>query len=421
MANKRVFDVPELATTPDANDFVNIMDVSDLTESGDGTLKKIKISNLTTGSGTQDLQSVLDEGGYAEKEAGNSYVNLLGGIADDREITLRTSDADFDSSVSIGNTGASISSEEIGVMSASLGINSGELELRKTDVVAGVSTTIGIETPIAETAINFPAKTAGTYTLATLDDARGTDWRKSYGIDYFNDFLAYGQSAIGGGAADGISYNYAAGAGALNSVVQGSTVVPNETSSNVGIGIFSTGTTSSGVSGTTVCGTHNGGVIVVGNGEILYDSLIEIETLSTVTERFVNLFGLSTFITTTNPTNLIGFTYDEGGIAGLSNFTASANWQTVTTNALTKTVTDTGVPVVTTGFVKLSIIVNAGGTSVAFYINGVLVSTHTTNIPTGATKRLVNANAIFKTAGTTSRTMYMDYVKLRQTLTTPRT
>lgn len=46
MANKRVFDVPELTTPPDSVDFINVIDISDLTESGEGTLKKVKIENL---------------------------------------------------------------------------------------------------------------------------------------------------------------------------------------------------------------------------------------------------------------------------------------------------------------------------------------------------------------------------------------
>lgn len=56
MANKRVFDVPELLT-PANDDYINIIDVSDLTESGDGTLKKIK-KNTLIGLGAGELQFI---------------------------------------------------------------------------------------------------------------------------------------------------------------------------------------------------------------------------------------------------------------------------------------------------------------------------------------------------------------------------
>jgi len=45
MANRKITELPEL-TTPADGDFFYIVDISDLTESGDGTSKKIQKSNL---------------------------------------------------------------------------------------------------------------------------------------------------------------------------------------------------------------------------------------------------------------------------------------------------------------------------------------------------------------------------------------
>jgi hypothetical protein len=61
--------------------------------------------------------------------------------------------------------------------------------------------------------------------------------------------------------------------------------------------------------------------------------------------------------------------------------------------------------------------VNAAGNSVGFYINGTLVKTETNNIPTGA---LTYVSSIVKTNGTTARTAWVDFIRLRQKFTTPR-
>jgi len=48
MANRKITELPELITPADG-DYLYIVDISDLTESGEGTSKKIQKSNLSTG------------------------------------------------------------------------------------------------------------------------------------------------------------------------------------------------------------------------------------------------------------------------------------------------------------------------------------------------------------------------------------
>jgi hypothetical protein len=67
----------------------------------------------------------------------------------------------------------------------------------------------------------------------------------------------------------------------------------------------------------------------------------------------------------------------------------------------------------------LKIIINADASSVGFYIDGVLVATHTTNIPLPVIGFSFDS-IIQKSAGLTSRTMQMDYSAISQTFTTPR-
>lgn len=69
---------------------------------------------------------------------------------------------------------------------------------------------------------------------------------------------------------------------------------------------------------------------------------------------------------------------------------------------------------------RLRIVVNADGTSVAFYINGTLVATHTANIPTGTARLLGFGWLLIKSVGTTARTALIDYLQFAQTFTTAR-
>ncbi len=71
-------------------------------------------------------------------------------------------------------------------------------------------------------------------------------------------------------------------------------------------------------------------------------------------------------------------------------------------------------------FIKLRIVVNANASSVEFFIDNTLVATHTTNIPSGNTKRLSVRNYIQKSVGGTQRQLILDYIKLQQTFTTAR-
>lgn len=60
------------------------------------------------------------------------------------------------------------------------------------------------------------------------------------------------------------------------------------------------------------------------------------------------------------------------------------NWQACTANSSTQTTTDTGVAI-DTNWKEFKIEVNSAGTSAAFYLNGSLVATNTTNLPANAT------------------------------------
>ena len=96
--------------------------------------------------------------------------------------------------------------------------------------------------------------------------------------------------------------------------------------------------------------------------------------------------------------------------------TDAGNWQAITYASDTTTSTNTGVAAVT-GWTKLGILINATATSVGYYINGTLVATNTTNIPTADCGCVV---WVSQSSGSTSVTLESDYFWIYQFLTNTR-
>jgi hypothetical protein len=230
------------------------------------------------------------------------------------------------------------------------------------------------------------------------------------GVKYFTDFDNTASSTP----------NFA-GFAVGGSVNRTNTNVPNWASNQIGVCQYQTGITTTGYF------THiNEGFIVnqfiFGGGAWVFESYVNVETLSDLTNRFRFVSGFGNAPTNASEQNGAFFTYDEGGIQ--NGTVASPNWQCVTTLASTRTLTTTTTAVVDSAWTKLRIEVNAAGTSVTFFINGTLVATHTTNIPTyvaGNAARGFNVKqGILKATGLTNRNVYCDYLLYENNLTTLR-
>ena len=161
----------------------------------------------------------------------------------------------------------------------------------------------------------------------------------------------------------------------------------------------------------------NGAFQFIGGGVITLEEYVNITTLSTLAERFYTFFGYVTGANFANIPNTIVITYDEGGVFLSAN--ASPNFKCVTRAGSTATTTITSIPIVAGQWYKLKIIINAIAPSVEFYIDNVLVATHTTNIPLTTTAMYI-ANGIAKNTGTTARSMQTDYFMYEQIFTNPR-
>jgi len=143
-------------------------------------------------------------------------------------------------------------------------------------------------------------------------------------------------------------------------------------------------------------------------GQFYFETSINIPVLSTSGNRFTVLAGFCDSYQGTEGNNGIFFLYTDA--------TDGGNWQAITYASDVTTSTNTGVAAVT-GWTKLGILINATATSVGYYINGTLVATNTTNIPTADCGCVV---WVAQSAGSTSVTLESDYFWIYQFLTNTR-
>lgn len=135
-----------------------------------------------------------------------------------------------------------------------------------------------------------------------------------------------------------------------------------------------------------------------------------LSALSNGTDRYTAYIGFGDTVSGSGDmTNGIYFKYNDSINSG--------KWQAVTANGGSRTATDTGVAA-DTNYHIFEIQVNAAGTSVGFYIDGVLKVTTTTNIPVGNVN--YQCMKMEKALGTTLVYMYGDWYDLLLTRTSAR-
>ena len=184
------------------------------------------------------------------------------------------------------------------------------------------------------------------------------------------------------------------------------TVASHTADPRVGIALSDTGTTAKGRAGLATATLFNH---QAGTSELYYETALYLDDLSYSTNTFYIHAGFFDSLTAVG-TNAIRFEYTDAVGTG-------AQWDCVTRSASTETRTSVGSNVVLQQWYKLAILVNAAGTSVEFYIDGLLVATHTTNIPTGTGKRMGSGYNMKKTVGTAQRDLWCDYIFVEQGVT----
>ena len=150
---------------------------------------------------------------------------------------------------------------------------------------------------------------------------------------------------------------------------------------------------------------------LLGDGAVDFEFHVAIPTLSTGSEEFEFYTGLfeNGVSASAVPINGVYFQYNRA---------VDSNFWSICTTAASVTTKQVLANAVTAGtWFKLGASINAGGTSVTFYIDGVSVGTITTNIPTAT---IYNAILFKKTVGNVARTARVDLFKFRKVLTTAR-
>jgi len=179
-------------------------------------------------------------------------------------------------------------------------------------------------------------------------------------------------------------------------------------------------TTGTTITGRTAVAT-GASVVRLAGGAWVYEQSFNITTTSTVTERFQLAIGFIDTYTAANQVDGVYFLYDEGGVSTSS--TATGNWQTVTVSNSTRTFNQNAqnpTAVAQGTWTTLRIEINAAGTSCVFKVNGTIIGTHTSTIPTGAGRECGFGWLLIKSIGTTARTVDVDYISSILSLTTAR-
>ena len=177
----------------------------------------------------------------------------------------------------------------------------------------------------------------------------------------------------------------------------------------VGIMRAALGTTATG---RAAIASANLSVLKFGNGVASFESNTRIVNLSDATNTYSFRAGFIDSISAES-TDGAFFRYTHG--------TNSGRFQAVTRNNGVETATDTGITVAANTGYKFEITVNAAGTSVEFMINGSVVATNTTNIPTASGRETGYGVMALRSAGTTAFNCYeCDFIEVKYDFTTPR-
>lgn len=205
-------------------------------------------------------------------------------------------------------------------------------------------------------------------------------------LRYYEDFAAYP-----------IPSSYTAGTFARSSGSGSITGVANDDERN---GVLALGTASSATGAMSVLMgattlTATGGTLTASAG---------IKTgpnLSDGSQTYNVLFGFTNDNTTVSPIRGAYFRYDSA---------VSPNWRIVSRKTSVETITTTSIPYAVSTKYNLKVVCTP--TAVTYYIDGVLVGTHTTNIPDSASEAMIPHATIIKSVGTTERYFELDWIEI---------
>ena len=218
--------------------------------------------------------------------------------------------------------------------------------------------------------------------------------------EIFCDF-APDASGIDTGTDGAIFSPYKVGAGSDANIYANQSV--SFTNPTAGILTLSTGTTTTGVSAIY---SWNSRPHRFDTGTTTFETLLRIPSLATAGDDYVLRVGY--FAPNAIGNDAIGFEYDRS---------SSANWQYVSGLGATYTRVNSGKSVEAAKWIKLRMVFTSS--SATFCVNDANAGTITTNIQANGAIQI--ATHIIKTAGTTSRSVLLDYIFARHDFNSDRT
>lgn len=168
----------------------------------------------------------------------------------------------------------------------------------------------------------------------------------------------------------------------------------------------------SGTNATGAVRISHGEMFTFGDGITIVRFLMQIPTISDVTDGFIVRVGFGNDVASTAD-------YQNGAYFEYTDDVNSGNWTIKTANSSVRTTSNTSTAA-DTNWHLYEIVANAAGTSIAFFIdrNEVANSPITTNIPTS--NLFSDSYSLTKTSGTTIRQVNLDYTWISKLLTSNR-
>ncbi len=358
-------------------------------------------------SGIQYITDISAANGLTHQGTSDRQVKLGGTLSENTTIALNSYNMNFTGSGNVG-IGQATPTQKLEVKDGNILISNangtaGQLRLQGTGT--GVSILKAGAQGAADVTYTLPLAQASSNGLALINDGTGNlSWGDptsgstfaSASQDNFEDFLFDSYSGSGNNDNQYAFTRATSGSGSRSDV--DGTVEPSG-NNYAGIHILNTGTSSSGKAAVGSFNLINR--LKLGGKQVAYEARVRIETLSTSAQTFTASYGL-TNTDLAAAANGVYFTYTHG--------TNSGNWTCNTRASSTSTNLNSGVAVTANQWYKLKAVINAAGTQADFYVNGTLVGSSTTNIPTAALKFVFK---IEKSAGSTARTTSVDYISWR--------
>jgi hypothetical protein len=255
--------------------------------------------------------------------------------------------------------------------------------------------------------------TAGSYTAADIVvDAKGriVSASSNPGPVYNQDLAFCINDDFTGSAVTTGSYGFqTSNAGTGATTTTGNTTFMNTTQRAMGVAVMTTGTTTTGRTMVFTAST----AFVAGYAQLTAESRLWLPSTGLITDPFEFTFG---FIDNNGGTQ----EHTDGAYFRFLGNGTNINWEIVTSAANVRTTTTTSSPVLINNPQVFSLVINEDATLVQFFIDGVSVGSHTTNIPNAGQFFGYGWKLLKASAGTTAQLAYVDWGTCKVNFSAPR-